>query len=309
MDYWRITTWVLTFLLSPSPLLADSLQDAIAYCQSQQAGAATPCHLQPCPCNPGQETLKRFEEANGNPPLCACASSLARRHTLRQQAVEVCDEYRRDQRQPCFISRGDCPHGFEALADFSDDSGYRISACRDSRNEQPHLQIANLRGMSRDQLLAQYDLLVSHLESRLVGPPKPLPESTLDALNGYFPGYPLNRLSLMRTRALSQGCFSDCNRIFCADNGQIAMWTNPEHPRINRNLLHQIVHGDRCEQEGGRERFVAHWFEHLPDDVYQKLQANAPIDADRIHFAMYMESHADNRAESLCRRLHDCLMQ
>ncbi len=309
MDYWRITTWVLTFLMSPSPLLADTLQDALAYCQSQQAGAATPCHLQPCPCNPNDVTLKRFEETGGNPPLCACASGLASRQTLRQQAVEVCNDYRGSQHQPCFISRSDCPRGFEALADFSDDAGNRFTACRDSRHEQQHFQVANLRGLPRDELLAQYDLLVSHLESRLVGPPKPLPESIRDALIGYFPGYSLDRLSLLTTRALNQGCFSDCNRIFCADNGQIALWTDPDHPRINHNLLHQIVHGNRCEQEGGRERFVVNWFEHLPDDVYQNLLANEPINADRIHFAMYMESHANNRAENICRRLPGCLKE
>ncbi|MGD9163598.1 MAG: hypothetical protein PVF13_02440 [Chromatiales bacterium] len=306
MDLWRKTTWLLALTLLPLALPADYLQDANAYCQYQLRTGAPYCHLQPCPCGPAELSLKRFEGAPDRPALCACTTPQARRHQVRQQAVEACNEYRHTQRQSCFISRDDCPRGFKVLAEFSDDTGNRFTACRDGRHEQRTQKPSHLRGAQKEELLAQYDQLIASLESQRIAPPQLLPETTIDTLSGYFPGFPLNRLSLKRTRALSQGCFTDCMQIFCADDEQITEWTDPDNPRITRNLLHQIVHGERCEREGGRERFIIHWFQHLPDDIQEKLLASEPIDAERIHFAMYMESHANIRATSLCRRLPTC---
>jgi hypothetical protein len=133
-----------------------------------------------------------------------------------------------------------------------------------------------------------------------------LPEQTLKTLRDSFPGNIVNHLSLIRTAALSQGCFTDCNRIFCADDGRIERWTHTQQPLISRELLHQVVHAVHCEREGGRESFVRRWFQHLPDDIHARLQANLPLDAERIHLAMYMEAHANNRAETICRRLPTC---
>ncbi len=309
MNFWRRTIWAIALTLPSLASQADNLQEARAYCQSQLSSGEPPCHLQPCPCRPGDTTLERFAHSAETPPLCACRSPQAARFRARQQAAAVCSGYRQQQHQSCFISRGDCPRGFSPLDEFSDEAGNRFSACRDSRNEHPNKHVANLRGLAPSELLAQYDHLIANLEGQRLGPPLTLPKSTIETLVSHFPGLPLQRLTLITTQALSQGCFSDCSRIFCANDGQIADWTDTDHPRITRNLLHQIVHADRCLREGGRERFVANWFEHLPDDVYKKLQNGEPIDAARIHFAMYMESHANDRADNLCRHLHDCRPQ
>jgi hypothetical protein len=306
MDLWRITAWVIAFTLPPLSLQADNLTDGLAFCQAPQASGAPICHLQTCPCAPGEVSLKRFEDNSGAPALCACSTPQASRHQTRQKAVKACEEYRRTQRQSCFISRADCPRGFETLAEFSDETGNRFTACRDNRNKQPRRVVA---GLPQEQQLVQYQLLIDSLESKRQGSPRSLPQATIQALNNYFHGVSLSSLSLVNTHALSKGCFSDCERIFCADEGQIAAWTDPEKPLISHLLLHQIAHGERCEREGGRDRFVSNWFRHLPDDVYQKLLAGEPIDAERIHFAMYMESHADLRAEGLCRRLPGCRME
>jgi hypothetical protein len=40
--------------------------------------------------------------------------------------------------------------------------------------------------------------------------------------------------------------------------------------------------------------------------VHARLQADKPLDAEQIHFAMYMETHANNRADALCRHLSGC---
>jgi hypothetical protein len=306
MNFLRQSIWAMVFTLLSPALLADNLQEARAYCQSQLASGEPPCHLQPCPCTPGDTTLERFSQTHETPALCACRSSQAARLRARQQAAEICNDYRHRQHQSCFISRGDCPPGFEPIADFSDDAGNSFSACRDIRNTRRKTHAANLRGLTTDALLAQYDQLIATLESQRIDHPKPLPQPTIEALVRHFPNVPLKRLTLTTTRALSQGCFTDCTQIFCADDKQIAEWTDNDNPRITRNLLHQILHAERCVREGGRERFVANWFEHLPDDVYQQLQDGKPINAERIHFAMYMESHAINRADSLCRHLYGC---
>lgn len=301
--------WAASITLPHFPLYADNLRDGHAFCQAQQAEGTPFCHLQPCPCGPGDTTLKRFEDPSASPPLCACRSPQEIRHQTRLKAVKVCNEYRREKQKSCFISSGDCPGGFEVLADFSDENGNRFTACRDGRHERPEPASSGLHGMSQEQIEEQYDELIEHLESQSVGQPQKLPRGTVERLGIHFHSLSLDSLLLIRTRTLSQGCFSDCGRIFCSVEGPIALWTDIDAPRISRYLLHQIAHAEDCKRIGARARFVDKWFRHLPDDIYQKLRAGEPIDARRIHFAMYMESHANHRAESICRQLPDCRME
>ncbi|MEJ2693200.1 MAG: hypothetical protein P8166_09135, partial [Candidatus Thiodiazotropha sp.] len=160
----RIIPWAGTgigflFICSASTTLprfslhADTLRDGHAFCQAQQAEDAPLCHLRPCPCGPGDATLKRFEDPSGSPPLCACRSPQEMRYQTRLKAVKVCDAYRRENQTSCFISSGDCPRGFETLADFADDSGNRFTACRDGRHEHPGMAS---RGLNQEQMEAQY---------------------------------------------------------------------------------------------------------------------------------------------------------
>ncbi len=308
MDLRRFLAWVILFA-APFSLPADHLPAGLEFCQAQQAIGVNPCRLQPCPCNPGEVTLQRFGEDADAPALCACTQPQAMRHLTRQKAAAACDEYSRTQRQPCFVSRSSCPPGFMPLAEFSDDYGNRFIACQDGRHEASGPTAHDLRELPQDQLLSQYNRLLDSLENRRIEPPKFLTGAVAEELQPQFRGVPLNRLSLINTRALSQGCFSDCDRVYCADDGQIMRWTDTEQPQITRYLLHQIAHAERCEWEGGRDRFVSRWFQYLPEDILQKLDEGHPIDADRVHFAMYMESHANNRADSVCRQLPNCRLE
>lgn len=301
MKYWRITSWVLALALTSPPLFADDHQEMRALCQNRTTAGAAPCHVQPCPCNPGEVTLKQSESG-----LCACRSLQDERQHTRFKAVERCDKHRQSKRQSCFVSRGDCPRGFEALESFTDRSGNRFTACRDNRHEQTGRELTTPHRPVEQDLLSQYSALISRLESNRIGRPAALPEQTLKKLRDTFPGNSINHLHLIRTSALSQGCFTDCNRIYCADDGQIGRWTHSQKPLINLELLHQVVHAVHCELEGGRENFVRRWFQHLPDDIHSQLQANLPLDAEQIHLAMYMETHANNRATAVCRRLPGC---
>lgn len=309
MNQWHKTLCVMALALQHFTLLAGNQQEGWAFCQAQQATASPPCHLQPCPCGPGEVTLKRFEDPVEAPSLCACRSPQAKRHHTRQQAAAACDNYRRSERKSCFVSRGDCPGGFTALADFNDESGNRFTACRDNRHERPRQVSPDLHGLSRQQLLRQYARLISHLDSQRAGPPQPLPQATRDRLGTYFHAFSLESFTLVRTRALSRGCFNDCERVFCAADTPIEQWLDREQPLISRNLLHLIEHAASCQRVGGRERFVDNWFRYLPDDVYRQLQAGEPIDTKRLHFSMYLESHAEHRAEHLCRQLPDCRLE
>jgi hypothetical protein len=119
-------------------------------------------------------------------------------------------------------------------------------------------------------------------------------------------GVSLNELRFTHTTALSQGCFSDCKQIYCADPKAIELWTRKEAPIIDQQLLHQIAHAERCQLQGGRDRFVTLWYRYLPAQTQQELSNGEPIDADNIHFAMFMEQQAEHRAETICRRLANC---
>jgi hypothetical protein len=231
------------------------------------------------------------------------------RYQTRQQAVAACDDYRRSRRQSCFISRGDCPPGFAALAEFTDTAGNRFTACRDDRHQQPRPANQGLYGLSQSELLQQYERLVARFDTQRVAEPEPLPRSTIDRLALYFPASLLEGLSLTRTKALREGCFNDCERIYCAADGPVAPWLDAQRPLVSKQLLHLIVHVESCHLTGGRQRFIERWFRHLPDDAAQRMQAGEAIAAGRLHYSMYMESHAERRADSLCRQLPACRMQ
>lgn len=306
MKLWRYRTWVLLLVSIPLYLPAASLQEMEAFCQARASGGEPACHIQPCPCSPGEVRLKRFQTPSTDITHCACRSALVERQHTRRKAVEMCDKYRLNPHQTCFVSSGDCPRGFDTMANFSDRNGNRFSACRDSRHQQTALVPTKPYLPSDPELLSQYNSLIKRLEEEQIGTPLSLPSQTLQTLSGYFPGQTLGQLSLIRTQALKQGCFTDCDRVFCADDGRVERWTDSHPPLINRDLLHQLVHAVHCKREGGREGFVKHWFQHLPDNVHASLQTHKPIDAEQIHFAMYMETHANNRADALCRRLSAC---
>ena len=308
-DLWQIILCITALVLPQFSLIADDHQISRDYCQAKLATGMPPCHLQPCPCGPGEETLRQFEHAAGSAPICACRSPLVLRYQTRQRAVAACDSYRREQRQSCFISRGECPRGFEVLAEFSDHTGNRFTACKDGRHQQPRYPSQGLHGLSYSQLLQQYERLVTSLDSQRVGEPQTLPQSTIESLTPYFPATSLSSLSLIHTKALREGCFNDCERIFCAAEVPMESWLDSKQPLVTRKLLHLIVHVENCNRAGGRNRFVDRWFRHLADDVMQQMQAGEPIAAGRLHYSMYMESHADNRAENLCRQLPACRME
>jgi hypothetical protein len=199
--------------------------------------------------------------------------------------------------------------GFLSLADFSDHWGGRFSACKDGRHERSERAQGSPRRMTRDELLIEYQALIDSLDAKRTGTPKTLPPQTIKILASHFKGFNLSDLSLIRTQALKQGCFTDCQRIYCANDNQIMQWTQAEGAHISHELIHQIVHAQRCQTEGGRDRFVLRWFQHLPNDVHETLRRQEPLDSDRIHFAMYMESHANHRAEVICHRIGRCSME
>ena len=306
MKLWRIKTWGLLFAFMPLIVPAASLQEMESFCQAKSPADEASCHLQPCPCSPGEVRLKRFQTGPTGGPHCACRSALAERQQTRGKAVAICDKYRRNRQQTCFVSSGDCPRGFDAIASFSSPTGNRFSACLDSRHQQAALNSTRPYLTSNPDLFTQYNTLIRRLESEQTGTAQSLPPQTLQTLGNSFPGHALGQLSLIRTQALEQGCFTDCNRIFCADDGRVESWTNGEKPLISRDLLHQLVHAVHCQREGGREGFVKHWFQHLPEDVHARLQTNQTINAQQLHFAMYMETHANNRADALCRLIPGC---
>ncbi|MCU7922199.1 MAG: hypothetical protein KZQ88_05825 [Candidatus Thiodiazotropha sp. (ex Dulcina madagascariensis)] len=237
------------------------------------------------------------------------ADTYSERRSNRQMAVTVCNDYRETNRLPCFVSRGDCPRGFEVLQRFTDSPGTAFSACRDLRHERPAVMnrsSTNLVSAKRQQLLEHFNKLIAAIEKQRIGETHRLPKASLEKLSIFFSGFDLDSIELGQSKALSKGCFTDCQRIFCASGSQVNAWTDPQTPTLSIKLLHQLAHAERCEIQGGRERFVLSWIRHLPDEVLTSLERGDPIDTDQIHFAMYMENHAKNRAESVCRRLR-CL--
>jgi hypothetical protein len=234
------------------------------------------------------------------------AEPTADHRSNRQMAVTVCNDYRETNRLPCFVSRKECPRGFEVIESFSDSPGPSFAACRDKRHERPpglHRPVGSQYNAKNQQLLQQLNLLVKEIEKHRIGASAPLPKATREKLAVFFSGLDLNAIELGYSKALLNGCFTDCRQIFCSEDERVDTWTDPRAPVLSMKLLHQLAHAERCEIQGGRDHFFLTWLRHLPDDVVTALEHGDPIDTDSIHFAMYMESHANNRAESICRRL------
>jgi hypothetical protein len=224
----------------------------------------------------------------------------------RQMAVTVCNDYRETNRLPCFVSRKACPRGFEVIEHFSTNHGVSFSACRDKRHERPSRlgrSSNRLGGTNNQPLLKQFDRLINEIQTQRSGASSKLPKASREKLSLFFSGLDLSRIELAHSRALKHGCFTDCRQIFCANKDQVDSWTHPDTPVLSTNLLHQLAHAERCEIMGGRDRFVQAWLRHLPDEVLNALKRGDPIDTDKIHFTMFMESHAETRAESICRRV------
>ncbi len=242
-----------------------------------------------------------FIAANGQ------ADPITDHRSNRQMAVTVCNDYREENRLPCFVSRRQCPRGFEIIESFSDGTGPAFSACRDKRHERPPGSYRPGGGhftASNQQLLQRFDRLVAQIKQHQVGQSSRLPMVSRKKLEVYFSALDLNSIEVSHSEALVNGCFTDCRQIFCASEKQVEAWTDPDAPVLSAMLLHQLAHAERCEIQGGRDRFFLAWLRHLPEDVITALERGDPIDSERIHFAMYMESHANNRAESICRRIN-----
>jgi hypothetical protein len=314
MDFGRSITCLLAIALAYVPLHAHagvSQQELERYCAQQLPGSGT-CQIHPCPCPPPFITLAQSGDTPDTTQLCACGSQMDSLQVYRQQAVAACNDYRLKTRQPCFISRGECPPGFEPLQRYSDGTDIQFTACIDHRNELPDTDtthLAELRTRTTRPVMEQYQQLVTALEKGRQGSERGLPASAVEALSPYFRGLPLERLKFSWTKALSNGCFSDCDHIFCASAETITEWTRPQQPMLSRLLLHQIAHAESCQREGGRERYVIHWLRYLSDEVQRKLLEGQSVDADQIHFAMYMERHAEIRANNLCLRIPGCRME
>jgi hypothetical protein len=223
----------------------------------------------------------------------------------RQMAVTVCHDYRETNRLPCFVSRKTCPSGFEVIQKFSNSAGPSFSACRDKRHERPprHGTAGNRFNTRHQQLLKQFDRLTREIEKQQTGASSHLPKASREKLALFFSGIDLSSITLAHSKALANGCFTDCRQIFCAQKNQIEAWTNPDTPIVSIKLLHQLAHVERCEIQGGRERFIQIWLRHLPDAIFTALKHGNPIDTAQVHYAIYMENHASNRAESICHRL------
>ena len=241
--------------------------------------------------------------------LCISSAGFADRYTEtrsnRQMAVTTCNDYRESNRLPCFVSRNKCPRGFEVIQRFSNTPGASFVACRDLRHERPAItNRATLTSTKKQELLQHFSQLVSQVQQRRIGEPLHLPKPTLDKLSSFFSHIQLDKVTIHRSEALEKGCFTDCQEIYCSSNERLDNWIDPKSTRIPSGLLHQLAHAERCEIKGGRERFLLAWLRHLPDELLTTLEQGKPIDANRIHFVMYMERHAKNRTESICRRIH-----
>lgn len=116
----------------------------------------------------------------------------------RQLAVTVCNDYRETNRLPCFVSRNDCPRGFEVIERFADSSGPTFSACRDKRHERPRHSRppGSLYASKNPQLLKQFDRLVREIEKRQIGRSMHLPKASQEKLAHFFSAIDLNRIKL-----------------------------------------------------------------------------------------------------------------
>jgi hypothetical protein len=267
------------------------------------------CQQRPCPCQAGEITLKVMPDPRTGHSICACGKQSDSPLSLRRKAAERCHRHQVEQHESCFVSRGGCPLGFEAIASFTSPVGEGFSACKDLRHNHAkaeHSAQSKRLQQNPSEIMQQYNGLIELLKRKGEGGSQPLPDHSIERLYRHFGGISLRTLRFTHTKALSQGCFSDCQQIYCADRQTVDQWTRREAPIIDQQLLHQIAHAERCQLQGGRDRFVSLWFRYLPAETQEELNKGEAIDADNIHFAMFMEQHAEHRAESICRRLADC---
>ncbi|MEJ2612972.1 MAG: hypothetical protein P8179_23660 [Candidatus Thiodiazotropha sp.] len=122
-------------------------------------------------------------------------------------------------------------------------------------------------------------------------------------INCCFSPLQLDKIAIFRSEALSSGCFTDCQQIYCSANEQLDHWADPNAP-ISIHLLHQLAHVERCEILGGRNRFVLAWLKYVPEEVLTNLKQGNPIDTDQLQYTMYVEGHTKNRSESICHHIH-----
>ncbi|MEJ2620944.1 MAG: hypothetical protein P8163_11925 [Candidatus Thiodiazotropha sp.] len=222
----------------------------------------------------------------------------------RQKAVTVCNDYRVKYRLPCFVSRNRCPIGFEILERFNQVPGAEYMACRDLRHERPRNQQQNkMHNNKRQILLKQFDQLVNRASEAQLGEAARLADSTLSKLSNFFSQISLEQITIHRSQAISRGCFNDCQKIYCSANEPVSDWIRPDAKQISSRLLIQVAHAERCEIQGGRERYISNWLRELPETLLENLQQHKGIDATQIQYAKYIETHAKNRAKSVCRRM------
>ncbi|MES9833553.1 MAG: hypothetical protein ABW139_15060 [Candidatus Thiodiazotropha sp. DIVDIV] len=222
----------------------------------------------------------------------------------RQKAATTCNDYRLKNRLPCFVSRNRCPNGFEVLERFNTAPGAEFVACRDLRHERPATVSRATTISSQKRLLSQqFNKLALLAQKGQVGESYHLPKSTQKTLSTYFSQISLDKITIHRSKAIETGCFNDCQRIYCSLKEPIDHWTKPNTAQIAASLLHQVAHAERCDIQGGRERFITNWLRSLPDEVINSLEQGSPFDASQIHYENYIERHAQNRTESVCRRI------
>jgi hypothetical protein len=155
----------------------------------------------------------------------------------------------------------------------------------------------------RQIVLKQFDQLVERAAETQLGDTAHLAKSTLNKLSTFFSQISLEQITIHRSQAITKGCFNDCQKIYCSADVPINEWTRPGAKPISTRLLIQVAHAERCEIQGGRERYITNWLRQLPMTMLKDLQQNRGIDASQIRYAKYIEAHARNRAQSVCRRM------
>ncbi len=234
---------------------------------------------------------------------CSFAEPTFQNRSNRQMAVTECSDYRERNRLPCFVSRNKCPYGFEVIAQYSEGWGAPFLACRDSRHEHPTTRdIVRHPPHQRQEIVGQFQQFVERVQARQKGQAKPLPERIYQQLGTYFQQLRLERVSVAVSDALSKGCFTDCQQIYCAAGEPLTH--DPEQASIPYELLLQLAHLERCEVQGGQQRYLQSWLREVPEQTLSALQEGKSVATDQLQFAAYLESHANNRAESVCRRVH-----
>ncbi|MET0025991.1 MAG: hypothetical protein ABW101_00020 [Candidatus Thiodiazotropha sp.] len=239
---------------------------------------------------------------------CGLASSsfaepTSQNRSNRQMAVTECSDYRERNRLPCFVSRNKCPYGFEVIERYTEGRGAPFVACRDSRHERPAVRdIVRQPPHQREEVVQQFREFVSLVRARQQGHAQPLPERFHQQLDAYFQQVRLDRVSVSVSDALSKGCFTDCQQIYCAAGEPLTHST--EQSGIPYELLLQLAHLERCEVQGGQQRYLQSWLREVPQKTLTTLMAGDAVATDQLQFATYLEGHTNNRAESVCRRVH-----